>query len=33
MECCKVIDDSLAKAIAEHDKLMKKLAAEDATTK
>ena len=27
MECCKAIDDSLAKAIAEHDKLMKKLAA------
>ena len=26
MECCKVIDDSLAKAIAEHDKLMKRLA-------
>jgi hypothetical protein len=26
MECCKMIDDSLAKAIAEHDKLMKKLA-------
>ena len=26
MECCKVIDDSLAKAIADHDKLMKKLA-------
>lgn len=27
MKCCKVIDDDLAKAIAEHDKLMKKLAA------
>jgi hypothetical protein len=26
MDCCKVIDDSLAKAIAEHDKLMKRLA-------
>ena len=25
MECCKTIDDHLAKAIAEHDKLMKKL--------
>lgn len=31
MECCKAIDDSLAKAIAEHDKLMKKLAGEKAT--
>lgn len=28
MECCKVIDNSLAKAIAEHDKLMKKLAGD-----
>jgi hypothetical protein len=27
MECCKTIDDHLAKAIAEHDKLMKKVAA------
>jgi hypothetical protein len=27
MECCKVVDDHLAKAIAEHDKLMKKVAA------
>ena len=27
MDCCKMIDDHLAKAIAEHDKLMKKLAA------
>jgi hypothetical protein len=27
MDCCKVIDASLAKAIAEHDKLMKRLAA------
>ena len=27
LACCKVIDDSLAKAIAEHDKLMKRLAA------
>ena len=27
MECCKVIDDHLAKAISEHDKLMKKLGA------
>jgi hypothetical protein len=27
MECCKTIDASLAKAIAEHDKLMKRLAA------
>ena len=26
MECCKMIGDHLAKAIAEHDKLMKKLA-------
>ena len=26
MECCKTIDASLAKAIAEHDKLMKRLA-------
>ena len=26
MECCKVIDDSLSKAIDEHDKLMKRLA-------
>lgn len=26
MNCCKVIDASLAKAIAEHDKLMKRLA-------
>lgn len=26
LNCCKVIDDSLAKAIAEHDKLMKRLA-------
>ena len=26
MACCKVIDDHLAKAISEHDKLMKKLA-------
>ena len=26
LDCCKVIDDSLAKAIAEHDKLMKRLA-------
>lgn len=26
LTCCKVIDDSLAKAIAEHDKLMKRLA-------
>jgi excinuclease UvrABC helicase subunit UvrB len=26
MECCKVIDDSLAKAISEHDKLMKHIA-------
>ena len=26
MECCKTIDADLAKAIAEHDKLMKKLA-------
>jgi F0F1-type ATP synthase membrane subunit b/b' len=25
MECCKMIDDHLAKAISEHDKLMKKL--------
>ena len=25
MECCKTIDDHLAKAISEHDKLMKKL--------
>ena len=31
MECCKVIDDSLAKAISEHDKLMKKLAGDKAT--
>lgn len=27
LACCKVIDDSLAKAIADHDKLMKRLAA------
>ncbi len=27
MDCCKMIDDNLAKAIAEHDKLMKKVAA------
>lgn len=27
MECCKMIDDDLAKAIAEHDKLMKRHAA------
>lgn len=26
LDCCKVIDDSLAKAIADHDKLMKRLA-------
>lgn len=26
LECCRMIDDSLAKAIAEHDKLMKHLA-------
>ena len=26
MECCQTIDADLAKAIAEHDKLMKKLA-------
>lgn len=30
MECCKVIDESLAKAIAEHDKLMKRLATKPA---
>jgi hypothetical protein len=33
MECCKVIDDSLAKAISEHDKLMKHLAAHSANVK
>jgi len=33
MDCCKVIDDSLAKAIAEHDKLMKTLAAKTPATK
>jgi len=27
MECCKTIDDHLAKAIGEHDKLMKRVAA------
>ena len=27
LDCCKVIDDSLAKAISEHDKLMKKVNA------
>ena len=32
MECCKVIDDSLAKAIAGHDKLMKQLANVAAAT-
>jgi len=34
MKCCQQIDDALAAAIAEHDKLMKKLAvAKPATTK
>ena len=32
MDCCKVVDDSLAKAISEHDKLMKHLAAHTHTT-
>ena len=27
LECCKVVDESLAKAIAEHDKLMKRIAS------
>ena len=26
MKCCKMIDDDLAKAIAEHDKLMAKVS-------
>jgi hypothetical protein len=33
LECCKVVDDSLAKAIAEHDKLMKRLGGHHHTTK
>ncbi len=33
MDCCKVIDASLSKAIAEHDKLMKHLAATKPTAK
>jgi hypothetical protein len=33
MDCCKVIDASLSKAIAEHDKLMKRLAAAKPSTK
>ena len=32
LECCKVIDDSLAKAISEHDKLMKRLASDKSGT-
>ena len=32
MECCKQIDEPLAAAIAEHDKLMKRLAGEKGTT-
>lgn len=33
MRCCNVIDESLAKAIAEHDKLMKRVAGEVETIK
>jgi hypothetical protein len=33
MECCKMIDDSLARAIAEHDKLMKRLAGTKPASK
>jgi hypothetical protein len=33
LACCKVVDDDLAKAIAEHDKLMKHLAGDTKTTK
>ncbi len=33
MQCCQEIDDSLAAAIAEHDKLMKQLAGDKSTTK
>lgn len=32
MKCCQEIDGSLAKAIAEHDKLMKRLAGDKAPT-
>jgi len=31
MKCCQVIDEELAAAIAEHDKLMKRLAGDKAT--
>lgn len=31
--CCKVVDESLAKAISEHDKLMKRLAGHHAVKK
>jgi hypothetical protein len=33
MRCCNVIDESLAKAIAEHDKLMKHVAGESKSVK
>lgn len=33
MECCKMIDDDLANAIAEHDKLMKRLSGDKAPKK
>jgi len=33
MECCKMIDDSLSAAIADHDKLMKRLAGKKPASK